>query len=540
MFEEDLTENYPLPIKDPTPKIDEEEISGIIEYKQYFNNVNLFLIKVGKYSYNHIIILCHELYENDTDPEFYYSGIFSLKELSNKCSLFLLYKNRDKLYKLFLSIFTNKQVNIIKEQGKTYIKLLVRIILPAGDAKTIMLQLFRKNRQSNIPLYDKYISFSKKNKPVEDKKEKILNSFGDDSSQFNYDLDINYDHQDVSIPESKKRYVSKYGAQKFFKDLKNKNKTKENSSSESSNESSSSEVDSSEKENDKKNNIKKKGKKETLTDEELLQKFNKKYGVSLQIDSKEIDLFEKNLLSEGVNSLAKIKFTNVQNMWLDNNYIFHIKGLINSSFDNLKILSIHDNKISNIDAFQRFRFTPSLSELYLYNNKISTLDGLAGCDFSELTVLQIFNNNLTNIDGLGSCIFKKLKKLSLYNNKILNIEKLGNCNFSTLNVLSLYNNKIASIEPLVNCDLSQLNELVINKNKISNIDCFEQMNFSHLTLLVLQNNVITNIDVLLKCRFDELRTLYLYRNKISKNLPKNKRIMSEITKKNKNLKIVKW
>lgn len=64
------------------------------------------------------------------------------------------------------------------------------------------------------------------------------------------------------------------------------------------------------------------------------------------------------------NQLNKIKFKNVEKLYLNNNKIFSIDGLRRLSFKNLKILSVYDNLITKIEKLDNCAFIPSLTELY--------------------------------------------------------------------------------------------------------------------------------------------------------------------------------
>lgn len=73
-----------------------------------------------------------------------------------------------------------------------------------------------------------------------------------------------------------------------------------------------------------------------LPTEALLRQFNSMFSCKLKLDDKQIKLFEKNLLTEGLTRLTSIKFKNVVNLWLDYNNIYRIYDLATSSFERLK------------------------------------------------------------------------------------------------------------------------------------------------------------------------------------------------------------
>ena len=493
------------------------DVSDLKEYKIYCSNSSdLYVVKVGKYLDSNIILICIESKEA-IEPNFYYKSIYSLDDLVTRNKIFLLYKKNDKLYKLFIKIFNNKNVKVTKDTNDSnHINLIMKLIMPDGENSMIILQLTRKEKEKDEAFYDAFVSFEKELER-ENEKKKYLNSFGDEKN-FTYDVGgINYDHQIVDKDAKIKKKIKK--REEENKESKENKENKENI-------------------NEEKN--KKGGNRKNVEDEKLLYEFNKKYRTRLKLKDKELYLHEKGLSSDCITKLSKIHFKIAEELYLNNNKISSIDGLINSNFNNLKILSVHDNNISKIGKLANCSFIPTLTELYLYNNKLQNLDEFSGCNFDELSILHLFNNSLVNIDGLGYCNFKKITKLLLYNNKIENIDKLGNCNFSTLKVLSLYNNKISNIDALGKCNLENLNEILLNKNKISNIDCFAHCNLSNLNLLVLHNNRINNIDAFDKCNFRELRTLFLYSNRFSKNTQKNLKIIEDLKHRNKSLSVFKW
>ena len=98
-----------------------------------------------------------------------------------------------------------------------------------------------------------------------------------------------------------------------------------------------------------------------------------------------------------------------------------------SCFDHLKILCLHNNSITNIDPLGRSKFLPFLTELYLSNNSIETLDGLSGADFSQLKIFHLFNNNIGDIKAFKTFKFTKIQKIIIYNNNIEDISAFGEC-----------------------------------------------------------------------------------------------------------------
>lgn len=98
------------------------------------------MINIGKYLQEQIIFLCYELQE-EKEPNFYFQNIYTIDDLVNLCKLFLLYKKRDKLFKVYLNIFNNNNVKISKDVCDfSNIKLMIYIVLPDGDNSVMTLQ----------------------------------------------------------------------------------------------------------------------------------------------------------------------------------------------------------------------------------------------------------------------------------------------------------------------------------------------------------------------------------------------------------------
>jgi len=73
------------------------------------------------------------------------------------------------------------------------------------------------------------------------------------------------------------------------------------------------------------------------------------YRCKLKLDDKQIKLFEKNILTEGLTRLNSIKFKNVENLRFDYNNFYRIDDLATSSIERLKILSLHHDSITDLN-----------------------------------------------------------------------------------------------------------------------------------------------------------------------------------------------
>ena len=72
----------------------------------------------------------------------------------------------------------------------------------------------------------------------------------------------------------------------------------------------------------------------------LIVIFNRLYKIQLRLDDTELNLSKKSLLTDGLMKLCFIKFRGVKKLFLNNNIIYHLNDLPNSSFDRLRVLSL--------------------------------------------------------------------------------------------------------------------------------------------------------------------------------------------------------
>ena len=139
----------------------------------------------------------------------------------------------------------------------------------------------------------------------------------------------------------------------------------------------------------------------------LLKNFNIKYKVNIKNDKvNKIDLRWKGLGDAGFEALCKIDFKELKELILYNNNISDIKPLIYAKFQNLEILDLSQNKITNIDALENVRFK-GLKQLYLGFNNISDINVLERANFEKLEILYLNDNKIDK--NKNSLIISNLK-----------------------------------------------------------------------------------------------------------------------------------
>ena len=174
-----------------------ENMHNVKEFKLYYHNVDLYMIKMAKYCEEQIIFLCYEL-KLEKDPNFFYYNIYTRENLIKLSPVFLLIQKRDKLFKTFSNIFNNNNVKLSKDVcDKNKIKLSVKLTMPDGEETNIFLELRRKDRKGNEAFYDHYISYARQQKREKEREQKkITESWGEnDTTIINYEVGINFETQ---------------------------------------------------------------------------------------------------------------------------------------------------------------------------------------------------------------------------------------------------------------------------------------------------------------------------------------------------------
>ena len=244
-----------------------------------------------------------------------------------------------------------------------------------------------------------------------------------------------------------------------------------------------------------------------------LSKFNSKYKTEISEKTTELDAYGKKIGEEGLKILCGIKFTNLQQLLLEENDIKNIDCIGKNNFGiNLIALDLSSNKISNIDVLAKVNF-PKLHHLFINSNKISSIDVLAKVKFPELKELNLSNNKIVSINILEKVNFPQLRQLDLSRNEIMDINIFSNVKFPLLEELMIDINKISSIDVLENINCENLKKLKLEKNQVKNINILEKIFFKKLNYLSIGDDILgENVEVLKKIKFGELEDLYLYLN----------------------------
>ncbi len=192
----------------------------------------------------------------------------------------------------------------------------------------------------------------------------------------------------------------------------------------------------------------------------------------------EVDEYDRLMLTGlEIQDLSEIEglenLQNVKSLSLQNNKITQIKGLEN--FTRLETLYIYYNEIEKIENLEQLK---SLKKLILSDNRILKIEGLDKLE--NLIELNLSNNQIEKIEGLSA--LSKLEYLDLHGNKISEIEGINS--LTNLRTLYLNNNSIKEIRDIDN--LISLQKLYLDNNQISEIKGLES--FDKLVYIRIDSN----------------------------------------------------
>ena len=205
----------------------------------------------------------------------------------------------------------------------------------------------------------------------------------------------------------------------------------------------------------------------------LFQKIFKTKNLSKTM--KEINFSGSKHLNTNLCVLSKIEFNNLESI----------------NFQNCDIDDITINTIQNI-------FTPKLISLNIAENKLTNLQVFNKENiFISLKDLDLSKNNIEEIDNLMMGQFPNLKKLNLSHNKIMNIKCLDNndlLKFIGLEELDLSFNNIKEINKI---NIPSLKSITMTDNPISEgIINFSELSYGADELVLENKNDILNFNYL--------------------------------------------
>ncbi|XP_035677337.1 leucine-rich repeat transmembrane neuronal protein 4-like [Branchiostoma floridae] len=177
-------------------------------------------------------------------------------------------------------------------------------------------------------------------------------------------------------------------------------------------------------------------------------------------------------------------------------------------------LWLQDNLIRTLDQSD-FSQYGNLTQLNVRSNHIATINSQAFCNLSDLIHLDLGLNRLSNIitdmfTGLGN-----LETLYLTRNEISDIQAGTFNSTPQLKTLSLSNNKLTSLRSDMFTGLGNLQYLWLYNNEIGDIQAGTFSMMSQLRTLRLYSNKLTSLSTDMFTGLENLDWLHLYDNKIS-------------------------
>ena len=269
-----------------------------------------------------------------------------------------------------------------------------------------------------------------------------------------------------------------------------------------------------------------------------LQKINDKLKLNININDKKITIQKEQFNNDFFKLLSKTKFTNLEILELNCNFITDLKGLTEPGFKNLKMIYLHtkirdisffekvqfenledlsliENNFSSVEYIAKAPFAKNLKKLDLYKNGIKTISGFSQSKFEKLTKLVLSKNNLINLNGINKDTFKVLTEMEIEENELQNIEGLNNFNqyyFENVKYLDLNWNKITTVDILSNFNFENLRRLNLNNNNILQIKFLEKIKAKNLEELLLNHNYIKIFEPLTVSPLPELKILQITDN----------------------------
>ena len=288
----------------------------------------------------------------------------------------------------------------------------------------------------------------------------------------------------------------------------------------------------------KENEERKKKEEELEKNKTPLQKLNDKLKMNININDKKITIQKEHFNNDYFKLLSKNKFTNLEILELNCNFITDLKGLTEPGFKNLKVIYLHtklkdisffenvkfefledlsliENNFPSVESIAKAPFAKNLKKLDLYKNGIKSISGFSKGQFNELKKLILSKNNIKDFGGINKDTFKVLSELEIEENELEDISGLENFNsyyFENVKYLDLNWNHIKILDVLEKFNFENLKRLNLNNNKIINIKFLQKLKAKNLEELLLNHNFIQIFEPLTQCSFPELKILQITDN----------------------------
>jgi len=206
--------------------------------------------------------------------------------------------------------------------------------------------------------------------------------------------------------------------------------------------------------------------------------------------------------------------SNLTDLYLYDNQISSIESGDLSGLYNLNSLHLQTNQITSIESGD-FMGLSALTTLWLSLNQISSIEPDTFIELSNLTRIGLNNNLITSIESGDFNWLSSLTELSLQENQISSIDPNTFAGLSNLDYLNILSNQITSLESGDFNWLGTLTTLWLSLNQISSIDPDTFAGLSNLITLSLDYNPISSIEPGVFNWLSSLDNLYLSSNQIT-------------------------
>lgn len=238
--------------------------------------------------------------------------------------------------------------------------------------------------------------------------------------------------------------------------------------------------------------------------------FSEKFiSVMNERDLKEITLKNCGITNKMLEKFAFGEMENLRMLNLDDNWQLSDLSCITSVIDHLRIISINNTSIKNLDFMKDaelcYEFSAenngiddisvlenciNLKAVYLDGNDITSLESLKNC--TELYELSVNGNALTDLNGLETCI--NLQYLYAGNNVLTSLD--GMENMTVLERVYLNNNELSDLS-MLSKSAKSLSRVYVNNNQVKELTALE--NCINLEYLAADNNQLTTLASLESC-----------------------------------------
>lgn len=227
-------------------------------------------------------------------------------------------------------------------------------------------------------------------------------------------------------------------------------------------------------------------------------------------DTDVLYLFSENTVIRFIPPVIFTKFSRLTRLHLVNvGLSLNVRSFKNAT--SLKVIDIPWNQVTSIPA-DTFRSCVNLEEIYLYNNKLQTLDKNAFVGLSKLWRLDLGANLITEIQTELLHPLTNLTILMLMKNNIITIQPNAFQSLHKLWYLNLDGSELTEVNSVMLAPLVNLEQLYLHNNAITTIHPSAFRTLTKLSILSLENNVLNKLDSTIFTPIHNLKILFINKN----------------------------